>query len=223
MHNWQFFPDFEAASRATADYLAEQIAQCLLERETCHVILPGGTTPQRCFAYLAKKNLAWQRVHWYPGDERCLPIGDAQRNDVMLEENLWSQLPDSHKHPVPAELGAEQGAALYRDSIADIKQFDIAFLGLGEDGHTASLFPDNPVLEDRRSVIPVCDSPKPPAERVSMSITTLAASRVRVVLAGGSGKAEVIKRIDQGELLPVNRLGDINWFVDHEAAAQLST
>jgi len=90
----------------------------------------------------------------------------------MLQEYFWSKLDKSHHHIIPAELGAEQGASSYRD-LTDRIEFDIAFLGMGEDGHTASLFPENEALNDTRSVIPVYDSPKPPSDRISMSKYTL--------------------------------------------------
>ena len=94
---------------------------------------------------------------------------------------------------------------------------DIAFLGMGEDGHTASLFPGNAALGDLRSVVPVYHSPKPPSERVTLSLDTLNKADCRVILTGGSAKATIINRIKEGGALPVNSIGDINWFVDNEA------
>ncbi|MCW8910244.1 MAG: 6-phosphogluconolactonase [Gammaproteobacteria bacterium] len=217
MHQWNVYKTFDEASKAAADFIATQIQASIAQNNSCHVILPGGNTPAVCLSYLAKKFLPWNKVHWYPGDERCVPSGHADRNDVMLEKNLWSHLDDTHAHIIPAELGAEEAASVYRDMISHIKQFDIAFLGLGEDGHTASLFPDNKALNDTRSVVPVYHSPKPPAERVSLSMSTLRNTPCRIVLVGGPTKAEIIARIKQGETLPINSLGDIYWYLDEAA------
>jgi 6-phosphogluconolactonase len=214
MHDWSVYQQLEAASRAAADFLAEQILASIEARGVCHVIVPGGSTPARCFDYLVQKSLPWQKVHWYPGDERCYPPGHPERNDVMLREHLITRVPASHFHAMLAELGPEQAATAYRKTINDIEVFDIAFLGMGEDGHTASLFPGDAALQDTNTVVAVYGSPKPPAERVSMGLNTLRQARVRMVLAAGASKAAVIQRIRAGEPVPVNCIGDIHWFVD---------
>lgn len=222
MHKWFVYNDFDAASKATADFLAKTIEACLSEKNQCHVILSGGNTPAQCLSYLAVKKLPWQKVHWYLGDERCYPREHEERNDVMIEKYLWSHLSDRNVHLIPTELGAEKAAEVYRQIISSVDCFDIAFLGVGEDGHTASLFPENEALNDSRSVIPVYHSPKPPSDRVSLSLDTLKKSRIRVVLASGVTKSSVIKRIKKGESLPVNCLGDINWFVDKDALSNIT-
>ncbi len=219
MHQWFIYPDFDQAAKAAADFIAEKIAESVQNNGICHFVLPGGNTPARCLGYLAAKELQWDRVHWYPGDERCLPAGDAGRNDAMLEKQFWSRLPQAHVHPIPAELGPEKAADVYRETISAIDCFDIAFLGMGEDGHTASLFPNNRALHDVRSVVPVYGSPKAPDERVSLSLGTLSRARSRVVLTAGAEKSAVIVRVKNDEALPINMLGDINWFVDALAAS----
>jgi 6-phosphogluconolactonase len=220
MHEWFVRDEFDAASKAAAEFIAEKIASSLQQRGLCHVVLPGGNTPAVCLGYLAEKKLQWDRVHWYLGDERCLPQGHAERNDLMLEKYFWSRLPHANAHPIPAELGAEIAAERYREVISAVDGFDIAVLGMGEDGHTASLFPHNKALNDRRSVVPIYDSPKPPAERVSLSVATLKTARCRIVLASGAGKADVIARIKKGEALPINSIGDIHWYVDAAAVTE---
>jgi 6-phosphogluconolactonase len=219
MHKWFVYQTFDAASQAAADFLADRIATSVQQQGVCHVILPGGDTPVRCLGYLAEKTLPWDKVHWYPGDERCLPRGDARRNDVMLEKNFWCRLSTANVHAMPAELGAARAAEVYREVISAIECFDIAFLGMGEDGHTASLFPHNTALNDPQAVVPVYNAPKSPAERVSLSISTLRRTRCRMVLTAGEAKAAVLVRIKQGEALPVNSVGDIHWYLDAAAAA----
>lgn len=217
MHEWNSCPDFDEASQQVADFLARKIDEYINEKGICHVILPGGNTPVESLKLLSQKSLAWDKVHWYPGDERCLPRGDAERNDLMLENVLWSKMPKTHIHRIAAEQGAEHAARQYREEIKNISSFDIAYLGMGEDGHTASLFPGHPALEDHHSIIPVHDSPKPPPDRVSFSLDTLQKTKTKVVLVAGSSKAPVIKQIKSGESLPINRIGDIHWFIDTAA------
>ncbi|MCW8831520.1 MAG: 6-phosphogluconolactonase [Gammaproteobacteria bacterium] len=220
MHQWFIYSEFNQASAAAADFIADKITESIQKNGICQVALPGGKTPAICLGYLAEKSLPWDKVHWYLGDERCLPQGDAERNDVMLEKYFWSNLSNTHVHVIPAELGADKAAEAYRQEISSVASFDIVFLGMGEDGHTASLFPDHEALNDKRSVVPVYGSPKPPAERVSLSCGTLSNARCRVVLAAGEAKANIIRRIKEGEALPINRLGDINWYVDKAAVAE---
>jgi len=217
MHTWFVYNEFDQASEAAADFLASKIEASIQQKGECHVVLPGGNTPAQCLSYLADKDLPWNRVHWYLGDERCYPLNHQDRNDVMLQNNLWSHISTSNIHRIPAEFGAEQAAKVYREIVNSIEYFDIVFLGMGEDGHTASLFPNNEALQDTRSVIPVYDAPKAPTDRVSLSVNTLKKARCRMVLTGGVGKAEIIARIKEGDPLPVNRIGDINWFVDEVA------
>ncbi len=204
----------DLAAKAAADFIAQNIESCIQNKDICHVALPGGNTPIPCLHYLAKKDLPWNKVHWYLGDERCYPAGHAERNDVMLEKHLWSRIGNTHIHRVSAEKGANEAAALYSELISSIECVDIAFLGIGEDGHTASLFPDNKALDDTRPVVPVYNSPKAPDERVSLSVTTLNKAQYRVVLAGGKEKSAILSRIKSGDSLPVNSLGDIDWFID---------
>jgi len=219
VYTWRVHPDPAEAATACAAHLAERIIAVLDTRERCHVALPGGSTPAACLSRLAELPLPWSRVHWYLGDERCLPRGDAGRNDHMIEQHLWNAInaPGANIHPIPAELGAEPAARIYAEVIDAIDRLDIVLLGMGEDGHTASLFPDNPALDDPGSVVPVHRAPKPPPERVSLGISTLRSAAERVVLATGPGKRGAIKQVKADAPLPINRIGPLHWFVDRAA------
>ena len=221
MHNWFVYRKFDDASKAAADSIAEKITDSIREHNICNVALPGGNSPARCLEYLAGKSLDWDKIHWYLGDERCVPVGHNDRNDLMLEKHLWSKLVKSHTHTIPAELGAEAAAESYANDISSIECFDIVFLGMGEDGHTASLFPENEALEDSRTVVPVFHSPKPPSDRVSLSLSTIRNARCRIVLTGGTAKSDVIKRIKNNEEFPINRIGDIVWYIDEAAVSEV--
>jgi len=219
MHQWYKNNDFESASLAAAEFLAENIRKCCQQQDECHVVLPGGNTPANCLNTLSQMKLPWEKIHWYPGDERVCKKNDPQRNDLMLDKNFWSKLPSGVFHRIPTELGVEQAVDQFTVELEPVKQMDIAFLGLGEDGHTASLFPGNPALDDPSPVVAVYDSPKPPPSRVSLGLDYLRGSKLKIVLASGVGKADIIQSIRQGAEFPVTCLGDIHWFVDQDALA----
>jgi len=218
-HQWRRHADAEASAEAAAAYLAARIEAVITAHGVCHMALPGGRTPARCLEMLSTYSLPWTRLHCYLGDERCLPAGDEARNDTMLQACFWSRvlIPESNIHPIPAELGAAAAAEAYVPIIEAVGRLDIALLGMGEDGHTASLFPDNPALSLRTPVVPVFNAPKPPAERVSLSIPTLRAAHERIVLITGAGKAEALRRVKAGEPLPVNMIGPLLGFTDVHA------
>ena len=152
--DFNIFPDAEAVAQAAAEFLYDQITACITEKGICHVALPGGSTPARCLELLSGKQLPWSSIHWYLGDERCYSPGHPERNDSMITQQLWSRIetPAENLHPIPAELGPETAAEKYSGLIEEIGCIDIVVLGMGEDGHTASLFPGNPALESRHAV-----------------------------------------------------------------------
>lgn len=216
MMHWHTYQDFETASLEAANYIHNIIAQALKDKDQCHIILPGGNSPRQCLSALSAMPVDWLNVFWYLGDERCVPAGHHDRNDVMLQQNLWDRIEPANKILIPAELGPEEAAKEYA-SMIDGVSFDLAFLGMGEDGHTASLFPGNPALTNQASVVPVYNSPKPPPERVSLGLTTLQSAKNRVVLTGGKAKNDIITRIRNNEKFPITQTGDIHWFIDQDA------
>jgi len=224
MNDVRVYANAETVAQAVADYLFQKITDCVNEKGVCHVVLPGGSTPARCLQLLSEKSLPWKNIHWYPGDERCYPVGHSKRNDTMIRDKLFSQQsPPSQTgasenfHPIPAELGPEQGAKDYAALLDTTDAMDIVVLGMGEDGHTASLFPGNVALNDLRSAVPVYDAPKPPSERVSISLNTLKKAGECIVIATGEGKREAMKKIKAGRLLPVAMVEPELWFLDESA------
>ncbi|WP_455198359.1 6-phosphogluconolactonase [Kaarinaea lacus] len=127
MHNWNVFDTFDHASKAAADYIAYLIREAIHKKDICNVVLPGGNSPKSCLEYLSGEELPWNKVHWYLGDERCTPIGHADRNDRMLSEFLWTRISATNIHPIPSELGAEAAAESYRKLVDQIDKFDVAF------------------------------------------------------------------------------------------------
>lgn len=214
-------PDPQALARAVADFIAARIAAVMAERGCCHVALAGGSTPKAAYYMLRDMNIDWSRLHIWFGDERCLPLGHSERNDTMARLALldYVPLPTEQLHPIPAELGPEVAAGLYSEQLGKIERLDIVLLGLGEDGHTASLFPGNAALELESAAVPVFKAPKPPPQRVSLSLNTIRQAGERFVLAAGSGKCEPLARILAGEPLPAAMIGEAIWFVDEAATS----
>lgn len=219
---YQAYRDADSVARAAADALHSSIRLTLKHKSICHIALPGGTTPAKCLQRLAELSLPWPQIHWYLGDERCLPKGDTQRNDVMIEDCLWSRIDAAagNRHVIQAELGAEVAAEKYSRLINEIGKLDIVLLGMGEDGHTASLFPENDALDNRAAAVPVYRAPKPPQERVSLGLVTLQQATERHVIVTGKGKHDAMCMLQQGVDLPVARIGDAHWYVDEAAACQ---
>jgi 6-phosphogluconolactonase len=214
--------DAAELGRAAAELTAEAAAEAIVARGAFHLILAGGNTPRVCYEVLRYMPLDWARVHIWFGDERCVQSGHAERNDRMAEETLLSHvpIPVGQIHRMPAELGPVEGAESYAAELAAAPVADMLHLGMGEDGHTASLFPGNPALSDTRLAVPVFDSPKPPPERVSLGLSALNAARRKLILAAGAGKRQAIARIRTGERLPAALITDALWLLDRAAAGE---
>jgi len=215
----QLFDNAEVLARYAADRVAELCRDAVDRSGVCHLVLAGGSTPKRSYELLRDMNLPWPSLHIWFGDERCLPAGDSERNDTMADEALLKHVPvpPEQIHRIPAELGPEVSADIYAEQLAETPVMDVALLGMGEDGHTASLFPDNPALQDKRLAVPVYDSPKPPSERVSMGYAVLNTARHRILMVTGSGKTDALTRIRAGEQLPIAAIADGEWLVDRDA------
>ena len=211
--------DLDGLSLAVAQRIAASAAQAIAARGAFHLVLAGGETPRRCYEKLRQLPIGWAHVQIYFGDERCLPRGDAQRNDTMARDTLLSHvpIPPANIHSIPAELGAQEAAVRYAALLENTPPLDLVLLGMGEDGHTASLFPDNPAANSTAVTVPVFDAPKPPAERVSLGMGALNAARQKMFLVAGAGKRGALKQISHGALLPAARVADAEWHLDRTA------
>lgn len=205
---WRVFADAEVLVVALADALCAEAGVAIAARGVFHLVLAGGNTPRALYRALADRNAGDALWHVWYDDERCLPAGHPERNNVMAE-TTWlssSRIPPENRRPIPAELGAVEAAARYAGWLKNVAEFDVVLLGMGEDGHTASLFPghdwgDAPGSPD---VLTVLDAPKPPPERVSLSATRLNRSRRMWFVVTGSDKRDALLRWKQGEKLPVS-------------------
>lgn len=209
----------EELATAVAQRIAELAARSIAAHGVFHVALAGGETPRRCYEKLRGLDIGWAQAQVYFGDERCLPDGDAQRNDRMIFDTLLKHvtIPPANVHAIPAELGACEAAVRYAVVLDGIEHLDLVLLGMGEDGHVASLFPDNPATANAAPVVPVFNAPKPPAERVSLGMRTLNAARHKLFMVAGMGKREALKQIASGRALPAAGIVAAEWHLDRAA------
>ncbi|MDN5925247.1 MAG: 6-phosphogluconolactonase [Xanthomonadales bacterium] len=203
---WHRVDDAKQLQQEASRWVLDAAAAAIAARGVFHVVLAGGGTPKPTYHALRDAQTDWRAWHVYYGDERCVPEHDPQRNSAMARQ-AWLDhvpLPEANIHAIPAERGAEQGAQAYADTLRDVGAFDLVILGLGEDGHTASLFPGHDWGEDAASpmVLPVHDAPKPPPDRISLSAARLADARQVLFLVDGEGKRDAVRRWLAGDRLP---------------------
>lgn len=219
---------------SVAETIATQLEAAAQARGYASLAIPGGRSPGPVLTALAEIIDPWLRAHlhlfWV--DERAVPRGHAQRNDAITLQ-AWEEggaLPE-HVHPMPAEMPdleiAAQHYAAHCFDICTDQTLDVCLLGIGEDGHIASLFPEHPGLQELDPVFAVYDSPKPPLRRLSMSLPVLQRARSRIVLACGAAKGAVLAAIERdgaSPYYPVSLLpeSDTTWYCDAAALAQRS-
>lgn len=235
------FPDLEALSRAAAGIFVAEATTSLARQARFAVALSGGATPRRTYELLAtgpfRDRMNWQQVHVFWGDERSVPPADPQSNYRLARLALLEHvpLPPENVHPIPAFPAVEMGAWKYE---ADLKaffgqaapRFDLIFLGLGADGHTASLFPGSPVLEEERRWVAGVPAPGRGAARVTLTAWAINRAALVVFLVSGQDKAEALKNVVAGprepQRFPAQLIrpasGRLLWLADKEAAGGLS-
>lgn len=222
---WHTFPDAATLCAHAAEAVLECAREAITERGKFHVALAGGRTPLDVYARLREAPADWARWHVYFGDERCLPANDPGRNDfnarrVWLD---WVPIPPDQIHVIPAELGGEIAAARYARALQDAGDFDLVLLGLGEDGHTASLFPGHPLGErpGDADVLAVRGAPKPPSERVSLGAACLSRARQTMFLVAGVSKRQALAAWRRGDEIParyIEPVTGVDVYLDAEAA-----
>ena len=201
---WHDFDSAASLASAAAAAILDAANEAIAARRAFHLVLAGGTTPKRIYEMLALASAQWCYWHMYFGDERCLPADHEQRNSRMANDAWLSRvaIPPAQIYPIAAERGAAAAAKEYARALAGIELFDLVLLGLGEDGHTASLFPGQVKPRARSAVVPVFDAPKPPAERVSLSVRRLCATRQLIFLVTGTAKLAAVGAWRSGQAIP---------------------
>jgi 6-phosphogluconolactonase len=217
-----------ALTAPAAECIAGAISAAILELGACALALAGGRTPEPVYRMLAAMpDLDWPRVEVFFGDERAVPPDDPESNYGMVRASLLSRVPvpEDRVHRMEAERPDRDAAARAYDRVLP-PALDVLVLGVGPDGHTASLFPGSAALDERRRrVLPVTGA-KPPAARLTITPPVIEAARRVIVLAAGADKAAAVARALEGPLSPketpaaLARRGD--WFLDRAAAARLT-
>ena len=192
----------DVAAHACRIIIAEAEA-AIREHQTFRIVLAGGNTPRRTYEMLAGMVQDWSAWVIFWSDERCLPADYVERNSRLAHDAWLSRvaIPAGQIYAIPAELGAVRAAAEYSRLILDRQPFDLVLLGMGEDGHTASLFSTSG--DHIAPVIAVHGASKPPSERVSLNFKTLRACRKQLVLVTGTEKSSALLAWQQGAKLPI--------------------
>jgi 6-phosphogluconolactonase len=196
--------DAEAAAQRAAVEIARRLQSARRERGAAHLALSGGGTPARTYELLGPELQSWEGIELWFADERCVGPQDEQSNYRLAQQTLLGGAADldaARVHRMEGELGPAQGAQRYATELrehapceGDLPVLDLIVLGIGPDGHVASLFPGAPTLDadPHELCLGVHDSPKPPPERITLSMPVLHAARRCLLLATGAGKADAV-------------------------------
>lgn len=234
----------EELSEAVAEYVQQLSATAIQARGKFVVALSGGSLPKTLSAHLVTEprhsQIGWSNWHVFWADERCVPLDHQESNYRLAKEVLFDQvgIPYEQIYPIDDTLQPAAAARAYEKKLREVlppdenklPRFDLILLGMGEDGHTASLFPGHALLkETNRWVAPIIDSPKLPPERITLTYSVINNANYVAFLTTGAGKAEVLlqaietagpeSNVPAGRVQPTH--GQIDWFIDKAAATHL--
>jgi 6-phosphogluconolactonase len=229
--------DHDSLSKAAAHRVQAVVTETLAKQDQFGLALAGGSTPRRLYERLADADLPWSQIHLFWGDERVVPHDHPESNVQMVRNTLLDDIsiPDANVHPIPTEGSPEAAAASYADvlhhAFADRSHtFDLALLGMGADGHTASLFPEHdPRPNDPKWVRAVSAPPRHDiAQRITCTLPVLNAARRAYVLVSGASKRETVDAAlnERDDALPITRVRPrepLVWFLDEAARPNSST
>jgi 6-phosphogluconolactonase len=216
-------------ARDAAEWLGREVSRAIAGRGKCALCLAGGRTPEPVYRTLASGSaIDWSSVEVYFGDERAVPPDHPDSNYHMVHRALLSRVPvpSGQIHRMQAERADRDAAALDYERLLPTR-LDVLFLGMGRDGHTASLFPGSAALDERQRRVVAVIGAKPPAGRLTITPPVIAAARSVAVIATGDDKAAMVARALQGQLdpkaVPVQLARRGAWFLDGGAAALLTS
>ncbi len=234
------YPDPAALVAAAADAVVRELREAVERRGRACVVLAGGETPRALYRRLAesREGLPWASVWWFFGDERWVPRNDPLSNVAMVEQALFSKAPVPHSQIVTVPTNANDpaaGARAYEAALrarfpgVDWPEFDLVLMGLGADGHTASLFPGDPALAERTAWVTTTRAGRLVPDRVTLTIPVFTRARSMIFLVTGAAKADALAATLAGPrdstrwpaqaVIPA--AGRCLWLVDHAAAAKL--
>lgn len=223
------FPSVLELSKEAAREIKSLYDEAIASRGRFTLALSGGETPRTLYEILGgeyRDAIDWSRVHLYWGDERYVPADDTASNYRMARESLIDRIPipPENVHPIPTSFAnPEDAAKSYRDELARVIPLDLILLGLGDDGHTASLFPGPEFNCDDERLVIVTHSPKPPVIRISMTIRAINQARNVFFLVAGTEKSVVLRKVLETKDDPRYPASLIQpealvWFVDRAAS-----
>jgi 6-phosphogluconolactonase len=237
----QTFSDLESLSQAAARLFARQALAAVNKRGRCSVALSGGNTPRRAYEILAqppfREQVPWDRIYVFWGDERCVNPGDPRSNARLAREALLDHvpLPQAQVHLISCQPSPEAGAREYEIVLRNFfretpPRLDLVFLGLGENGHTASLFPYHAALKEAERWTAAAYVPGEDLHRVTLTAAFINQAAVVAFLVAGPAKAGVLREVLAGprdpQRLPAQLIkpeqGELHWLVDRKAAGQLT-
>jgi 6-phosphogluconolactonase len=207
INDWKSYATATQVAQAVCEDILQHAQQAITERGCFKLVLAGGSTPEQVYRLLAEQATDWSKWFIYYGDERCLPADHTDRNSVMAARAWLDQvdIPAAQVLTMPTELGALAAAKQYQAQLEGALPFDMVLLGMGEDGHTASLFPGH-THDEHEWVHAVFNAPKPPPERISLSAKALSNTRRLLFIITGAGKQVAVQQWRAGVALPVQTI-----------------
>ncbi len=237
----RIFDDPEAMSRGAAELLVGIAKQAVAARGRFSVALSGGGTPRRTYELLAtapyREQVDWSRAHIFWGDERCVPLDDPRSNARLAREALLGHvpIPPGQLHPLDCLPSPREGARRYEVMLREFFApappcFDLIMLGLGDNGHTASLFPGTPVLTESKRWVAEVYVPQQELHRLTLTAPIINGADSVAFLVAGAAKAAVVREVIQGPRDPLRlpaqlinpQPGELYWLLDKAAAGALS-
>ena len=233
------YKDGEALSVAAAKWIADRITDTLKTKDRFTIALSGGSTPKRLHELLAqapyKETLAWSKLHVFWGDERAVPFDDSRNNAKMAYDTLldFVPVPASQIHVMRTDIAPEQSAIEYEKILHEYfdktpYSFDLVLLGMGDDGHTLSLFPGLPIVHEEKAWAKSFWLQAQDMSRITLTKTIVNKSACVAFLTAGTAKAHALKEVLKGAYNPdlypsqeIKPAGELHWFVDEAAAAGL--
>ena len=232
--------DTKALSASLAEWISNYIQQVLAKQDRFTFVLSGGSTPKALYALLAespyKESIPWEKLHFFWGDERAVPFEDSRNNAKMCYDELLDKVPVKAEniHIMRTDITPEESAAEYEKIVntyfeSSETTFDFVLLGMGDDGHTLSLFPGTEVIHEQNALATSFFLQAQDMYRITLTAPVVNNAACVAFLAAGAGKAEVLKQVLKGDrnvdlypsqiVQPVK--GQLHWFVDEAAAALL--
>lgn len=233
--------DAKHLSENLASWISNCVQEVLKGQDRFTFVLSGGSTPKQLYALLAgspyNESIPWEKIHFFWGDERAVPFTDERNNARMCYDELLNKIsiPEENIHVMRTDIAPEESAAEYQATLQKYfgdseNTFDFVLLGMGDDGHTLSLFPGTDVINETEKWVTAFFLPAQDMYRITLTAPVVNAAKFIAFMAVGAGKAETLKSVLEGEI-NLNKFpsqiikpqkGQVHWFVDAAAASLLT-